>query len=382
MMSYIKESLPTMMELARDRSELSRIQLANMLADVFLRTDVSLSLRESEMVDELIDQLMLDRSPQVRDQLVQKFADVSRMPRRIANNLAKEDIEIARPILMASSTLTDNDLVTIVEEKGGDYALAVAQRLKISEAVADALVITGDVRVMREVAENLGAHLGSKALNVVADAARYSTQLREPLFRRPEMNVDIAMKLYWWVEQDLRRFALKRFGINSGQIDRALASTISTFLNSHTHEKANDDVMSQVADWMEEHQAVSVGALPQVLRMGHFRLFNMMLSRLTGLGLTLIDAIINEIGARGLAAICRSLDIDKPGFVSLFLLSRGGRPGEQIVHPRELSHALAAFDRMTPAIAKDLLNTWKSNPDCLLKHREEAAAEERATSAP
>ena len=61
----------------------------------------------------------------------------------------------------------------------------------------------------------------------------------------------------------------------------------------------------------------------------------------------------------------------------MFLLFRGGRPGEHIVHPRELSHALATFDRMSPAIAQDLLHSWTANPDYFSKHREEAALEDK-----
>ncbi|MDR3451024.1 MAG: DUF2336 domain-containing protein [Alphaproteobacteria bacterium] len=376
-MSPINDKLPTMLALAREHTELSRVQLAGMLADIFLAPDATLSLREEEMVNELIDQLMLNSTPKVRAQLVEKFVDLTRMPRRVASNLAQDNsISIAGPILLASPNLTDQDLINVVTDHGSDHALAVASRQKISEAVADALVTTGDVRVMQVVAENLGAHLSRNAVDVVADAARYAIELREPLLRRPEMNAEAAVKLYWWVEQDLRRYALKRFGITSGQIDQALASTIGSFLDDHVHQKANDEVMQQVAQWMEDHNAVNTAVLPQVLRMGHFRLFNMLIARLAGLNLSLIDTIMSEAGGRGLASICRAVEIDKPGFVSLFLLARGGRPGDQVVHPRELSHALSTFDRMSPAIAKDLLHSWSVNPDYFAKHREESARED------
>ncbi len=378
MISTIKDTLPTMMALARDHSELSRIQLVGMLADIFLHSDIHLSLREEEQLNELIDLLMFNSTPLVRTLVVKSFVDLNRMPHRIATNLAKDTIDIARPILVSCPTLADADLIHVVENKGGDHALAVAERAQISEAVADALVTTGDVRVMQAVAENLGAHLGLRAMDIVSDAARYSVDLRKPLLSRPEMNTSVAMKLYWWVEQDLRRYTLKRFGISAGQIDQALASTIAAFLDDHAYERSNDAVMEQVAIWMEEHQAVTPQVLPQVLRMGHFRLFNMLLARLTSLPLSLIDTITEEFGGRGLASLCRAIGIDKSGFVSLFLLSRGGRPGEQIVHPRELSYALATFDRMSPAIAKDLLHSWSVNPEFFSKHQEEAVLEERA----
>lgn len=378
MMSALKETLPTMLTLARDHSEASRIQLASMLADIFLSSDTQLSLREEEQVSELIDMLMFNSTPQIRTQLLDKFVDISKMPRRIAMNLAEDHIEIARHILLASPALKDEDLIRVVEHKGGDHARAVAARTKISEAVADALVATGDLRVMQIIAENLGAQLSTRAVDILSDAARYSTNLHKPLLSRPEINTEAALKLYWWVEQDLRRYSLKRFGISTGQIDQALAATITTFLDDHACERSNDLVMEQVAEWMEDHQAMTPQILPQVLRMGHFRLFNILLARMSNLPVSLVDIITEEVGGRGLASVCRAVGIDKPGFVSLFLLSRGGRPGEQVVHPRELAHALETFDRMSPAIAKDLLHSWSVNPDYFSNHREEEASEDRA----
>ena len=371
MTANIKETFPTMFALAHERTEESRVRLAAMLADLFLNSDVTLSLREEEKVNELVDLLMMNGTESVRSKLLEKFADLEHMPRHIAANLAKDSIVFARSVLTSSPALTDDDLIQVIEVKGSDHAMAIAAREEISEAVADALVTTGDVRVMVVVAENLGAHLSSSAINIVADAARYSANLRKPLLHRPEVSADTALKLYWWLEQDLRRYTIKRFGIAAGQIDQALSATTTAFLNENANEKSNDNVMIQVVEWMEQHEAITLQVLPQVLRMGHFRVFNMLLSRLAQLSLSLVDTIMHEAGGRGLAAICRSIGIDKAGFVSLFLLSRAGRPGDQMVHPRELSNALATFDRLSPAIAKDLLYSWSSNPEYFIKHTQE-----------
>jgi len=373
MTSRLQQQLPAMFALAHDRSESARIDLAGKLADLFLTDGTQLSLREEELVNELIDQLLITQSPVLRAQLVQKFADASNMPRKVAMNLACDNIDIAGKVLRTCRTLTNEDLIVVVESQSIDHACAIAQREQIAEAVADALVTTGDARVMQLVAENLGAQLSRKAVDVLAETARFTEALREPMMRRPEMTVVAATRLYWWVSQDLRRYAMKRYGIAMGQIDKALATTIDELLSYHQLEKTNDQVMHQVADWLVERDAISLQILPQVLRLGHFRLFNIVLGRLADLDLTLVDAIVAEMGGRQLAAVCRAIGINKPGFVSIFLLSRGARPGEQIVHPRELSNALAAFDRLTIPLAQDLLNSWKHDPSYLLKASDDFA---------
>ncbi len=375
MIGRLQEQLPAMFALAHERSDGARMQLAGMLADVFLATETQLSSREEQLVNELIDQLLQTRNPAVRRALVQKFADAARMPRKVAMDVACDDIEIARAVLLTNNAFTDGDLIAIVETQSRDHARTLAKRASINEAVADALIVTGDIQVMQAVAENLGAKLSPKAVDILTEAARFTAELRDPVVRRPEMTNDAATRLYWWVSQELRRYMLKRFGISSGRIDEALSKTIDELLGDHELEKNNDETMAQVADWLAERQAVSPRILPQVLRLGHFRLFNILLGRMSGLETSLIDLIVAGTGGRALAVLCRAIGIDKSGFVSIFLLARGARPGEQIVHPRELSYALSAFDRLTPRLAQDLLETWRKDPSYLQQHREELALE-------
>src|ERR1700735_4766090 len=95
----LQEQLPAMFALAHERSDGARVQLAGMLADVFLANENQLNSREEQLVNELIDQLMQTRNPAVRRALVQKFSNATRMPRRMAMNLACDSIDIARDIL-------------------------------------------------------------------------------------------------------------------------------------------------------------------------------------------------------------------------------------------------------------------------------------------
>src|SRR5271156_6497513 len=121
----LQERLPAMLALAHERSDNARVQLAGMLADLFLAGDTQLNVREEQLVNELIDQLMQTRNPEVRRALVHKFADAARMPRRMAMNLVCDGIDVARNILLTNTALTDGDLITVVETQSRDHAKAV-----------------------------------------------------------------------------------------------------------------------------------------------------------------------------------------------------------------------------------------------------------------
>ncbi len=361
-MRTINQTLPVLFELARDQSDESRLCLAERLTDLFNDPDAALTLREEELVSELIDLLIRNTSPDLQARLIERLPPLDRLPHAVLVNFAHQPLPVAAPVLSSSAALTDEDLICVVEQEGREHALTIAARSEISEAVADALVTTGDIRIMKIVAENLGAHLSSKAIAVVTEAARYSAALRKPVLHRPEMNKETTLKLYWWVDQDLRRYALKRFGLTSGQIDQALAATVTSILEENRADKGNDTAMSQIVDWLEDQDALSPRIFLPILRLGHFRVFHMVLGRLLHLETSLVDLILAETGGRGLAALCRSLGIEKAAFISIFLLSHNGKPDEPLMNPRDLTHALASFDRMDTKTARQVVESWSANP--------------------
>ncbi len=368
----IGEKLPEIFNLARERSEPSRVKLAGILADIFL-SDNALSDREQILVNEIIDELVGNTSVQVKQMLSQRLSLSANVPHRVLLNLACDaSSDVAKPILVNSARLKDEDLIFVVEARGVDHALSIGERTTISEAVVDALVATGDVDVMAAVASNLGAKLSQRTLHVMIEAARFGKKLHEPLTNRPELTADMGKQLYWWVGAELRRTIVARFGITAGQVDQALENSVNDLLSSMENDRNDNLAMQKVAEWFEEREAINPRVMIQSLRMGFFKLFDIMLSMKTGLDVSLVDMMVSEDGGRSVSVLCKAIEVDKPSFVSIFLLSRGARPGEQIVNPKELSSALAAFDKLDVNTAKTLVETWKKDPSYLLSRMKQA----------
>ena len=369
----VHKELPILFEMARDRSEEGRTKFVEKLAHVFLAPSAALTSNETQMVNDLIEDLLKNGTPTTRMALVKQFALAIDAPREIALRIATAPIEIARPLLAANENLKDEDLVSIVENKSVDYAATIATRKAISEALADALVTTGDLRVMQIIAENMGAKLSSRAIDILADAARLASLLQKPIMTRPELNPESAARLYWWVSRDLRQVTLERYGFGPNKLETSLNKATEEILATLTLQKEDDTAMYHLADWLQERGALTVKILPQLLRLAHYRLFNITLSRLSHLELPLVDMINSAAGGRMMVVLCRAIDIDKGNFVSIFLMARGARTDEQIVHPRELSQALEGFDKLQPEMAKAMIECWRLDPATIRNRVNEAA---------
>ena len=70
----------------------------------------------------------------MRQALAEAAAASANLPHGIARRLARDDLEVAVPILTYSPVLTDDDLAEIVRTHAMPYALAVASRERLSNA--------------------------------------------------------------------------------------------------------------------------------------------------------------------------------------------------------------------------------------------------------
>lgn len=364
--------LPAIFSLAHDHSSAGRLSLAQKLAEVFLAPQTVLEPHEESLVNELIEELLKNEEAEIRHVLISRFAEAISAPREVAVKIARAPALIAGPILSSNENFLDEDLVSIIGEKGLDHASAIAARKQISVVVSDALVATGDYRIMRIVAENLGAKLSPKAMKVMEQAARLSSMLQKPILERPELSQESAAHLYWWVTQDLRRATLARFGFGPGKLDEMLKKTIEEKLESSVLQKEDLQTVEHLADWLEEREALNARILPQLLRAGHYQLFNVLLSRLAQTDLSLIEAMTSAPSGKFIVVLCRAIGVEKGNFVSIFLMSKGACSGEQIIQPKELTDSLAAYDRLESETAQAIVKQWKENPQTLLAQIEKS----------
>lgn len=372
--SWSNEEIPLLLSMAHDRSETGRVALVEKIAKIFLVSSADLSQKENTLVEQFIEEIVKNESSDIRHALISQFAHAIHAARPVAMRVSKGPIEIAQATLAANENLHDDDLISIISVKGDDHAAAIATRNEISEAVSDALVTTGSLHVIQIVAENLGARLSSKAIDVLVSTARLASIVQKPIMSRPELSPDKAIELFWWVSKDLRREAVERYGFGPGRLDDALGKSIEAKLKTHLFEKDSDEAMIQLSNWLMERDAVSTKLLPQLLRLNHYRLFSITLSRMTGLDLKAIDAVVRSTDVRLIVSLCRAIGVDKGSFVSVFLMSRAARNDEQIVNPRELSLALETFDRLNVEDSLALIESWKENPQDLVTRTEKNVA--------
>jgi len=172
------------------------LRILQRVTDLFMAGSRRYSDPQIELFDAVLQQLSADIEVKARARLAHQLAGMDNAPPRLIRSLAfSDEIEVAGPVLTHSVRLSDADLVENATTKSQDHLFAIAQRLKLSEAVTDALVERGNSRVVNKVARNRGAQLSLAGYGRLTVRARHDRKLMLSLVQRSDIPRQYYLKL-------------------------------------------------------------------------------------------------------------------------------------------------------------------------------------------
>ncbi len=360
------KDLQFLLDLALDKSVEGRHALTATIGDLFDQQDDVLSERERALMTDILRKLIHDCEKAVRRDLSERLAAVPNPPHELIVALANDEIEVAEPILKQSKLLRDAELIGVIRHRTQQHQLAIAMRRSLSEYVSDALVETGNIDVIKVLLENSDAKISEATMEYLAEESRRVDTYQEPLLRRDDLKPELAERMYLWVSAALRSHIVETFDVDPSQIDDHLERASGSFargpeprqVQPGQAEPENETPADALARRLTEQRKVTPDFLVQVLRQGEVPLFEALFGALSGLKAPRLQDVLYNSGGEGLAIACRAMEMPKPTFATIFLLSRRGHTGKQVVDPSELSRALLLFDKITLAAAATVMKSW------------------------
>jgi len=163
-------------------------------------SDEQLDIYDSVLV-RLADMVEAEARAIVADRL----ADLRRAPESLMRRLSTDEIRVARPVLVRSTVLTNNDLIRIAESLGQGHLSAIAERELLSEELTDVIVSRGDVSTRRVVAGNPGANFSERGFDTLVQASRFDESLQEIVGDREDLPDEVIESLVAFASEQVRR---------------------------------------------------------------------------------------------------------------------------------------------------------------------------------
>ncbi len=308
-------------ELCRSDAECARPEIQSLLRDLFL-------------------DLVSNAEHAIRLRLSKTLADVAWAPHDLMTLLARDEIEIARPVVAKSPVLTDADLLRLLLEASIEHRIEVARRPKLGADVAAAIVDQAEPDVVTALANNTTAQLRDQDLSRLVDLSERVASLRAPIARHPGLNVELAALLYGWVGEALRQAIIARFPLDTIALQRAVTDSVhdvrsdlglSTGGEAAERTRGVDRAAMErrVVAKLEAAGQLRPGVLVRALNEGKLGLFMTALAALAGVSTEDVRSALDAEDPDTLLVICTLSGIDKGAFPSLLSMVRRlneGRP--------------------------------------------------------
>ena len=290
----------------------SKIMVIEKMASQYENNEFTSS--QIELANDIFKLLLKQAEVEVRKALSDNLMNNKSVPHDIIFSLARDVEEVSLPVLEFSEVLTNEDLIEIVSTTQTTSShIAIANRSTVSPELSDALVKTHNSQVVGTLLRNDKASISDQSYDIVLNDFSENESIVDSMISRGSLSSTIVDHMTEKVSEaiqkkleakyehsfkDLNQFfkessEVATFKFLSHQsVDTDLIDLVDSLEESGTLVEALDPVygtLSQLLDGIEQ-----VGQLTPLsaISVGHLTLFEIALSRLTGVPLPNVQKLV------------------------------------------------------------------------------------------
>ena len=338
----MSSKLHDLIDLAKEPSSERRRELLREVTNLFFSADAGQSPAELGLFDDVMTQLAADMEEEVRAELAHRMADAAAPPRRLILGLAADDASaVAAPVLMRSTALSEDDLLTVARTHGQEHLRAISGRTFVSEAVSDAIVRRADDDTLGVLLRNQGAALSREAHETAAERAAANPDLHGAVIDRQSLPPDLLNDLYFVVEARLRDRILERNGaLDPAELDAALAIGRNRIASRDGSLPADYAISEAAVRAMRAKGAIEPAMLAGFLRNGETTKFLVALALAADIDFHSAQRILDKRELDALAIVCKAANFDRALFLTFAILVLG-READAMGRAREYGQLYA-----------------------------------------
>jgi uncharacterized protein (DUF2336 family) len=267
------------------------------------------------LAEAVLELLVRDLEKSVRQALAEAVAASANLPHSAAARLARDDFDVARPLLQSSPVLSDDDLSEIVRTHAMQYALAVAGREHLSEWLSDVLADTNEPEVVATLAGNPGAELSAATLRRIAEDYREDRAIQDRLIRRPALPYELVDQLVNAIGERVEWELIQQRRISKHEARQLVAAardraTLSIVAREHGEKSIERELRHQFTTG-----ELTPESIVTFLRDGAVAKVEAGLALLADVDVPRVRQLLYGMDKRGLAALCARAGFGAPHYI-------------------------------------------------------------------
>jgi uncharacterized protein (DUF2336 family) len=333
-----------------------RLKVLQRVTDLFLAGSRRFSGREIEVFDDVLTRLAVEIETKALARLSRSMAKLPDAPPKLVRRLAFDDaIVVAGPVLACSPQLTETDLIENASTKSQDHLYAIAQRLKLTEAVTDVLIDRGDGRVVRRTARNRGASFSLAGYDKLVKRARDDGDLACTIGQRTDIPRQCFLKLLETASANVRE-KLQAINPQAAPAIRDSVAEVAVSMQREVREASRRHV-GAARDVRRRHRGhqLSETHVHGAARSQQFAKTAAALSLLGPFPIDLVERALIDKGTDMILILVRAAGCSWTTAKATLLMHAAGRGLLQ----QEIQAAFKAFDALSPESARRVIKFYE-----------------------
>ncbi len=352
------EEIQNLIKLAHDSSKDGRAELFDGITDLIETQHQQISAVEIELMMDILGRIISDIELGIRQKLSLRLANRDDVPVELILLLANDEIDVANPILVQNTLLTDKELVSIIQRKSRQHQLSIAARKMLSSEVSRELVKTDDDGVIVALLTNQSAKIDNETIEEIVEKSRTREILQSPLVKRHDLPKHIAARMYNWVSMALKQELMDIHSFAAEDLDRNIAESIKELKQEDAANQSHSDNEKTLIEKLKKADKLHISFLMKSLRQGNIRLFELAFAEILNIPDEIMCNILYERGPAALAIACCAAKIDKSVFMTMFRLTREAKMMDSELSQEEIEHTYSQFVKTNEQRAKAILHKW------------------------
>jgi uncharacterized protein (DUF2336 family) len=351
------------LSLALSQSLRSRAVLIQRLSDVVCWPTTRIPPHERELAGDVLVGLLRQAPVELRIKCATRLATLQEAPKLLLRWLARDEIAVAQPLLTQSPALDDSDLIATIRATPKKHWLAIVERRRLNDMVAEALIRTHDPQTALAVVRNDGAKLSNAAVDACLHLTREDPAIAEALIRRVEVRPAQALTMFWWCDHGARLSIIKRFGADRAVLIHAMAEVFAIAASERWEDMETRKALRLIERRQRNRAAAerspygSLEGATVAAERGVDKAMALEISHMAGRKPMTGARILTDTGGEPLAILCKATGIKREVFVQFWKALR--RPYADAENPTSpLGRALLVYDTIATAKAQTVLRYW------------------------
>jgi uncharacterized protein (DUF2336 family) len=299
----------------------SREEIYLAVASLYRIQGTGLNERERGLMRDILRRLTRDVEMAIRIAVAQRLAEDVSAPHDLILMLVDDSIEVARPLILKSPLLREEDVLDLIARASVAHHEAIAGRPHISERVTDALVAGDSESVLMALVRNVTARISQAGYASLVEKSRKMVPMQDPLIHRPDLPPTLADKMCEWVSDELKTFIKANHNMAPKAVEKIVAAAEKS-VRQDAPASHSDDSAHKLIEKLAASGQLKASFLMRVLNQGQVDLFDLAFAELTNTELSRFRSLFYDSGARMVAMACRAVGIDRSVFPTVYNLSR------------------------------------------------------------